>query len=330
MLLQSYVPSLNPAFRGWIPSYISYILVKDMFYGRKRLTKRSKSDLYTNPQISWRVMPKSNFTVRNRRRSTRLLSVYPDRKVIFQSASYLNQYQKYWSTTWSSKTSTLVEHQLNALQGELGTHPFTSTRMIFFSRMKRFEQYSVLHRFYSLYKLLSLRNLTKFSLFTRHLGKLCTAHLYKIYLTFSVSRLYINMCDIYGRNYVSLSVGLFLKFFHFKRSLKKNKLFRFLLVRFFRKLLLVSGIQNVVIYFKKTPVYITETFRFLTGPLPAPFFDPINQERVTETWSNARSFKIHYLYFLRSVSFTNMKAPQKGRLKRKIARKIIKNNKITD
>lgn len=273
---------------------------------------------------------KRNLHSRHRRRSTKFLATYSDHKLTIPSLKYLTQYQKYWSSVWTTSVDKVVKHRLLHLEGDSETLPLTSTYLHNLSNLRILEQAIILKRFYTLYKVLSLRNLTKFSLFTRHLGKLCTTHYYKIYLTFSVSRLYINMCDIYGRNYVSLSVGLFLKFFHFKRSLKKNKMFRFLLIRFFRKLLLVSGIQNVVIYFKKTPVYITETFRFLTGPLPAPFFDPISQEKVTETWTNARSFRIHYLYFLRSVSFTNMKVAQKGRLKRKIARKIIKKNKITD
>jgi hypothetical protein len=107
-------------------------------------------------------------------------------------------------------------------------------------------------------------------------------------------------------------------------------MFRLLLVRFFRKLLIISKIKNVIIVLKKTPRDTNEIFSYLNNPLPAPFFDPVIKERITESLTNYHKLEVRYLYFLKTVSFTNMKYRQKGRLKRKIARKVIKKNRITD
>ena len=77
------------------------------------------------------------------------------------------------------------------------------------------------------------------------------------------------------RLYITLSVGLFLKFFQNKKSLKKNKLFKLLLAKYLRKLLIVSGIKNIYVYIKKTPLFVQEIFHLLTSPLVKPFFNPI-------------------------------------------------------
>ena len=78
------------------------------------------------------------------------------------------------------------------------------------------------------------------------------------------------------------------------------------------------------------PVLVSEVFKFLLSPLPAPFFDPISNQQVFEEGSQIYSLRVWYLYFMKTVSYTSMKSRQKGRVKRKIAKKVISKNRITD
>ena len=285
------------------------------------VTRSLKQPCWTSTLVAW--------PYKRRGRPQHFLPVF-ETKLIFNASKYLVQYQKYWLEHWATNLNRALEKLKEFVGSTLSRFSdFKSPKVLTSSFRITLQRRSIL-RFYSLYKLLVLRRTPKLALYAHYLGKRKHKPLYKIYFTFHLTRLYINLWDTKNRNYVSLSAGLFLKFFQGKRSLKKNKIFRLLLVRFFRKILIVSGIKNVSLYLKKTPRDTTELFNVLNQPLPAPFFDPVQQKKVIETWQNHHTLDVRYLYFLRAISFTNMKVKKKGRLKRKIARKIIKKNKIMD
>lgn len=83
-----------------------------------------------------------------------------------------------------------------------------------------------LMRFYTEFSSRSLIGLYKY---VYHLKPRKDVAIYKLYLTFTSTRLFINLVSRGGRkyNYLSLSVGLFLKFFKNKKSFKKIKLLKF-------------------------------------------------------------------------------------------------------
>lgn len=284
----------------------------------------------TQDQPKWNSTSRANLFVRNRRKSPKSLISYSVTKPIFVTQKYLTTYQYFWTNLWSSNFQNFIDQHISHVKEALSKKKHLTDRNYLTTHFLLDRQRHIVTRFYTLYKLLVLRNVTKFSLYLQYLGKLEATHLYKIYFTFTLTRFYINLWDVQNRNYVSLSVGLFLKFFQSKRSLKKNRMFRLLLVRFFRKLLIISKIKNVIIVLKKTPRDTNEIFSYLNNPLPAPFFDPVIREHITESLTDYHKLEVRYLYFLKAVSFTNMKYRQKGRLKRKIARKVIKKNRITD
>lgn len=181
------------------------------------------------------------------------------------------------------------------------------------------------------YKVLLQRGYLRFSHYLYHRrGVPSVTYNYNLYFTFTPNRFYVNLCNHQGLNYLSLSVGLLLKFFKHQKSLKKNKSLKFLIVKFLRKLLIVSKINDLTIFLKRMPVLVSEVFKFLLSPLPSPFQDPITNQQVIEEGTGVHSFRIWYLYFLKTVSYTSMKGRQKGRVKRKIAKKVISKNRITD
>jgi len=127
-------------------------------------------------------------------------------------------------------------------------------------------------------------------------------------------------------------VGLLLKFFKNKKSFKKNKLLKILLMKYIRKLLIVADINYIDLYIKKTPVFLTELFNAFTTPIIAPFLNPITKmlyNDITATLSKP-AFNIRALGFMKFKPYNFMKGHRKGRLKRKIMRRVVKLNRICD
>lgn len=133
-------------------------------------------------------------------------------------------------------------------------------------------------------------------------------------------------------NYFSLSVGLFLKFLNGKKSLKKAKLIKVLLMKYVRKLLVVSEIRDLVIFTKRTPVFFTELCNALLTPIIRPFYNPFTTFMYDDTRLNSNKPKliVKQINFYQPKAFGSMKAPRRGRLKRKIMRRIVRANRVCD
>jgi hypothetical protein len=149
-------------------------------------------------------------------------------------------------------------------------------------------------------------------------------------MTFTKNRLFVNFLDIKKRNYVSISPGLFIKFFEKKKSLKKTKTIKLLIAKFLRKLLLLTKIKYAFLIIKKTPIYLIEILNMLNQPILHKFIDPHENEVIEEKTSKLTLTHFTYLIFLNNTSYVKNKLPLKGRVKRKIFRKIILENNVID
>lgn len=91
------------------------------------------------------------------------------------------------------------------------------------NKNRRYHLKRVFIRLLNFYRILGLRILYKLYKRIYYLNPNKEIALYKLYLTFTFNRLFINLFNRDGikRNYLSLSVGLFLKFFKNKKSFKK-------------------------------------------------------------------------------------------------------------
>jgi len=184
----------------------------------------------------------------------------------------------------------------------------------------------------NMYLLLNFKSFFQFFLYLRNLKKSDNCfNIYKLYFTFTSNRLFINLLNVPGKNYISLSVGLFLKFFKNKKSFKKNKLIKLLLVKYVRKLLIVSGIKNIYLYVQKKPLFFQELCKTLTTPLVNSFLNPLTSLPLNENLNlKQQPFHIRYLFFRQPKPYNTMRASRQGRLKRKVMRRIIRTNRISD
>ena len=146
--------------------------------------------------------------------------------------------------------------------------------------------------------------------------------------------MYINLRNIRNKtyNYLSLAVGIFLNFYKNKRPMRRSKLFKVLLVKFFRKILLASTINRFHMVVNRMTTNFSELFKVLMTPDINPYEIPGRQSFYRDDEENSKSinFFFYKFLFLRSHYFGVLKGRSRGRVKRKIKRRLIRRNKVLD
>lgn len=157
---------------------------------------------------------------------------------------------------------------------------------------------------------------------------------FKLLFNFKKHYLYITLLDNRNNIMFSLHTGLFLKFFNYKKSLKKSKSLKIILIRYLRKLLLLSRVNNFTLYVQQTSDQLNKLLQILQKPINHAFTDPLTGQLINEEIDNAgkkrQLFNFLYIVFLKNKPYGVMKTKKTGRLKRKIRRLIIKANRIID
>lgn len=152
------------------------------------------------------------------------------------------------------------------------------------------------------------------------------------YLTFSFTnnKIFINLANFNKKNYFFLSNGLFIKFFEKKKSFKKNKILKILIAKHLRKVFIMSRVTNIILIAKSAPIFLLEMLTFINTAIPHKFQDPVTGEVIEEKKNITPIIKFSYFIFKENISFSKNKEKKKGRIKRKILRKVVSSNKITD
>ena len=135
------------------------------------------------------------------------------------------------------------------------------------------------------------------------------------------------------RTHMFVTPGLFLRYFEKKKSLKKNRSMKFLMMRFLRKILLVLNLKSVGIITRGVPLHLDSLMTSLFRPLSHPFPDPLTGSVINESDSvNPERGDIHVnsTLFLSSKPFAPQKTRKRGRIKRKIKRRLVRTNSLID
>ena len=148
---------------------------------------------------------------------------------------------------------------------------------------------------------------------------------------FRFNKLQINLDhSVFKHNYLSLTPGLLIKGFDYKKSLKRSLSLKLLLIRFLRKVLITLGIKNLYLMLKGTPVKLSRFIHALFKPIPHIFLNPLKEAVYDEVTHEAFPFKIEGATFTKTLLFGKHKLKKKGRVKRKILRKLILKNNVSD
>jgi len=126
-----------------------------------------------------------------------------------------------------------------------------------------------------------------------------------------------------------LSLGMFMKFFLKSKSFLRSKSMYLILSSFLRKILIFSKFKSLILTISKTPLFLKEILSNLNEPVINIYKHPFNEEYINEK-SIINKFKFSFILFLNNVAFTKRKLKKKGRLKRKIMKRIILSNRVVD
>lgn len=133
-------------------------------------------------------------------------------------------------------------------------------------------------------------------------------------------------------NYFFLFSGLFLKFFNNRKPLRRSKLFKTLMIKLLRKILLLSSVKNVNLIINRSSPAFNELYKLLLTPSIIPYRVPTNNDLYDDSSINkfGKLLSVRKILFLRTHSFTNLKVRKRGRIKRKITRRLLRKNYVLD
>jgi hypothetical protein len=80
----------------------------------------------------------------------------------------------------------------------------------------------------------------------------------------------------------------------------------------------------------KTPAYLKEIMDSINSPVIATYANPFNAEITINEKTTVNPFKFSFFMFLNNKPYGKVKVKKKGRLKRKITKRLTKMNKVLD
>ena len=148
-------------------------------------------------------------------------------------------------------------------------------------------------------------------------------------LNFTRNRFFPTLRTVEGETYFSLSLGLLSKFLLKGKSFTKSKTVFILLASFLRKVLLFSSFKNLYLFVNKTPLYFKEIMSTINDSVINIYKNPFSNSLVTEK-DLPNPFVFPVIVFTNNKPYGFMKSKQKGRLKRKISRRLTMINRVLD
>ena len=148
-------------------------------------------------------------------------------------------------------------------------------------------------------------------------------------LNFKRSRFFPSLKKLNSDTLTTLSLGLFSSFFYKGKFFIKNKAVYLVVASFLRKILLYSSLSNLIFLIKKTPLYLNEILSTINNPVISLYKHPFRDNLINEN-KISNNFYFNYFIFLQNKPYGFMKSRKKGRVKRKIMKRVVSVNRITD
>ena len=133
-----------------------------------------------------------------------------------------------------------------------------------------------------------------------------------------------------GKAFFTASLGIIAKFFKKGKSFLKKKLVYMTLFSLIRKLLLYSSINNLTLIINRIPRYYQEFISTMYKPSIAFYKHPFNNHEIVNESSKLSYFSFSYVYVQTHTSYGYIKPRKRGKLKRKIKKKLILSNRVID
>jgi len=148
-------------------------------------------------------------------------------------------------------------------------------------------------------------------------------------LNFKRLRFFPVLRTIQNELFSSMSLGLLAKFFQKGKFFLKSKIVYLAVSSLLRKILMFSGFSSLILFINRKPKYFNEVLNSITEPTVTVYKDPFGEKFINE-FASKKFFVFPYVLFTNNKPYGLVKTKQRGRLKRKINKKIVQINKILD
>ena len=236
--------------------------------------------------------------------------------------NYLTKRYAKWFKTFTPTSALLLSYTKNRLP------TYLSIQILNFSPLKPFWifKWVLFLRAYSVFTWTPF-----YEMYAHYKSGVVDPVTHNLYLTFNKHRFVITLTNSRERTtHLFITAGILLKYFQNRKSLKKNKAMRLLMARFLRKVLIILKLKRVVVYIRGIPLFFELFLNMLYKPLSHVFVNPLTGVEVDETLKNHLTLNIYKVFFNKVKPFGYQKTRKKGRVKRKIRRKLVKLNKVID
>jgi len=127
------------------------------------------------------------------------------------------------------------------------------------------------------------------------------------------------------------SLGMLSNFFSKSKSFLRQKASYLLSAAFLRKVMLYLGLKQLTLVIRGIPLYLQEILSTILTPGKRTYDHPLrSSQQVVDENTRPHRFGFEYVIFTSLKPHSIMKKKKKGRLKRKIAKKIVLLNNILD
>ena len=151
-------------------------------------------------------------------------------------------------------------------------------------------------------------------------------------LNFKNRRFFPLMNDIStNKTIYNNSLGIIAKYFSNSKSYLRSKSSFILSSSYLRRLVTHLLIKDLRLLIKKTPLFLRDILNTLFQASNKLYKNPFNDKQLVNEKDMAGIFpRINYVMFVNNRGFGNPKNKKKGRLKRKISKRVFLLNSIVD
>jgi len=125
------------------------------------------------------------------------------------------------------------------------------------------------------------------------------------------------------------SLGIISKFFSKSKKFLRSKNSYIFLATYFRRFLTYLNISNLYLFIRKIPKYLKDILRVLLSKANVLYKNPFKHEVINEKKKSV-IFNLSYIYFYNNKPHGVIRRKKRGRLKRKIMKRIILLNSLID
>lgn len=155
--------------------------------------------------------------------------------------------------------------------------------------------------------------------------------LYILRFRFNRERLTIVLSDeISNKTYCFLTPGLLVKFAQNRKSLRKKTSMKILMMQFLRKLLIVLRLNKIQLVSSGVPVLLSRLLYVLSQPLNHLVKNPLTGSVIDEITQPRTKLNFDSVFFTRAYPYGYLPTRKRGRVKRKIRRKLVKLGRLID